>query len=619
VKRVEKPGRQVKLNQHLTKLVASATNTDTSPRFMRIEKLLSKKERLGGVNKLLTKAQLEKKQLEEQLAATIANLTQLESEHAALMHDINTLESETRNELDTSSNAVDDGTTCSTSTDSATAAIGSSSDDNEELLCLETREQILSRITLTSEGEIKGATLPDMLKYLFVDPIDHDFIEHFFCTFRSYICVSELMQHLQHRVRIANRIVRVASANLSTAATTKLGEIGEQQQQQQQQQLQLQQQQQQQVQSAQSQSQSHSQTQPPTPSSQQQSNSIYHVMVGAAKLVLSRSCTLLKHWIDFYWYDFATNEQLVIDLMNMIDLLDSDDTAPQVESIRRQLRICIIDEAAKGRGENQFMTSSVTVPALDTHVLQQADPNDIAKALCIIDHRLMRRISRREFLSSAWAKKDKAVRSPNIVAFTKRFNEVSRWVASSLLQIPKIRARIKMIERFIHVASRCRELNNFNAVMAVLGGLQHSAVQRLQKTWEGVNTRSMDKFAELQALVSIENNWSKSRAAIAESKLPCVPYIGLFLKDLIFLEDGMPQMLDAASETINFSKQRKIARSILSFARYQDPPSGYADDMKTEWIGFLSELSFLGEAAMEKFSNEIEPKPQLAAAQAKHK
>ena len=654
--RAEKPGRFVKLNQHLTKLVASTASTDTETRFARIEALLTKKERLSGVSSSLSKALIEKKNLEERLAATIANITALETEHTGLVQDIASLE--TRVFHDTtpptptpSSTITPPGATATATAAVAAAASASVADASAEppSLSLHTREQLLARMVTTSDGVIKGARLSDLLEYLYVDPIDHDFIEEFFCTFRAWISVADMLEHLHGRMQTAQRILKshaavstaasssggtsttgadtalidamhVSSVSLgSSTSNTALASSGS----------------------------SSSLTTTPNTSPCSSAGSSSHLpyifggpgasgsgaslggggssssiigassggggLVGAAKLVLSRSCTLIKHWIDYYWFDFAESEVLTVKLINMIDLLVLDDTAAQVESIRRQLRGCIIEEAAKGRGESCFITSSVTVPAVDTRVLEQADPNEIAKALCIIDYRLMRCISRREFLNSAWTKKDKATLSPNIVALTKRFNEVSRWVASNVLQIQKPRARTKIVERFIQMASRCRELNNYHAVMAILGGLQHPAVQRLQKTWEAVNTRLMDKFAELQNLVSIEDNWSKSRAAIAESKPPCVPYIGLFLKDLIFLEDGMPKYCDEQPELFNVSKQRKIARWILGFAHFQEPP-GYTEDIKAEWIGFLSELCFLSEATMDKASNEIEPKPKAKPA-----
>jgi len=49
-----------------------------------------------------------------------------------------------------------------------------------------------------------------------------------------------------------------------------------------------------------------------------------------------------------------------------------------------------------------------------------------------------------------------------------------------------LKQRTKLLKRFIKLAVECLKLNNFNAVFAITGGLQNSAVHRLKKTQEGL-------------------------------------------------------------------------------------------------------------------------------------
>ena len=44
-------------------------------------------------------------------------------------------------------------------------------------------------------------------------------------------------------------------------------------------------------------------------------------------------------------------------------------------------------------------------------------------------------------LGQAWNKKNKEERAPNIVELTKRFNQVSNWVATEILREEKVAAR----------------------------------------------------------------------------------------------------------------------------------------------------------------------------------
>uniref|UniRef100_A0A8D2JWE7 RAS guanyl releasing protein 4 n=1 Tax=Theropithecus gelada TaxID=9565 RepID=A0A8D2JWE7_THEGE len=59
-------------------------------------------------------------------------------------------------------------------------------------------------------------------------------------------------------------------------------------------------------------------------------------------------------------------------------------------------------------------------------------------------------------------------------------NSVSRWVQVMVLSRPGPLQRAQVLDKFIHVAQRLRQLQNFNTLMAVTGGLCHSAISRLK-------------------------------------------------------------------------------------------------------------------------------------------
>uniref|UniRef100_A0A8C9CR92 RAS guanyl releasing protein 4 n=1 Tax=Phocoena sinus TaxID=42100 RepID=A0A8C9CR92_PHOSS len=59
-------------------------------------------------------------------------------------------------------------------------------------------------------------------------------------------------------------------------------------------------------------------------------------------------------------------------------------------------------------------------------------------------------------------------------------NSVSRWVQVMVLSRPGPAQRGQVLDKFIHVAQRLLQLQNFNTLMAVTGGLCHSAISRLK-------------------------------------------------------------------------------------------------------------------------------------------
>uniref|UniRef100_A0A8I6A7B4 RAS guanyl releasing protein 4 n=1 Tax=Rattus norvegicus TaxID=10116 RepID=A0A8I6A7B4_RAT len=59
-------------------------------------------------------------------------------------------------------------------------------------------------------------------------------------------------------------------------------------------------------------------------------------------------------------------------------------------------------------------------------------------------------------------------------------NSVSRWVQVMVLSRPGPAQRAQVLDKFIRVAQRLRQMQNFNTLMAVTGGLCHSAISRLK-------------------------------------------------------------------------------------------------------------------------------------------
>uniref|UniRef100_A0A452UX70 RAS guanyl releasing protein 4 n=1 Tax=Ursus maritimus TaxID=29073 RepID=A0A452UX70_URSMA len=59
-------------------------------------------------------------------------------------------------------------------------------------------------------------------------------------------------------------------------------------------------------------------------------------------------------------------------------------------------------------------------------------------------------------------------------------NSVSRWVQVMVLSRPGPAQRAQVLDKFIQVAQRLHQLQNFNTLMAVTGGLCHSAISRLK-------------------------------------------------------------------------------------------------------------------------------------------
>ncbi|XP_017911286.1 PREDICTED: ras-specific guanine nucleotide-releasing factor RalGPS1 isoform X6 [Capra hircus] len=157
-----------------------------------------------------------------------------------------------------------------------------------------------------------------------------------------------------------------------------------------------------------------------------------------------------------------------------------------------------------------------------------------------------------ELASCGWSKKEKHSLAPNVVAFTRRFNQVSFWVVREILTAQTLKIRAEILSHFVKIAKKLLELNNLHSLMSVVSALQSAPIFRLTKTWALLNRKDKTTFEKLDYLMSKEDNYKRTREYIRSLKMvPSIPYLGIYLLDLIYIDSAYP-----ASGSIMENEQR---------------------------------------------------------------
>ncbi|XP_043576176.1 ras-specific guanine nucleotide-releasing factor RalGPS1-like isoform X2 [Chiloscyllium plagiosum] len=179
-------------------------------------------------------------------------------------------------------------------------------------------------------------------------------------------------------------------------------------------------------------------------------------------------------------------------------------------------------------------------------------PEEFASQITLMDVPVFKAIQPEELTSCGWNKKDKHILAPNIVAFTRRFNQVSFWIVREILTAQTLKIRAETLSHFIKLAKKLLELNNLHSLMAVVSGLQSAPIFRLSKTWALVSRKDKATFEKLDYLVTKEDNYKRMREFISSLRMvPCIPYLGIYLLDLIYIDSAYP-----ASDSIIENEQR---------------------------------------------------------------
>ncbi|KAL4249703.1 hypothetical protein ABKN59_006142 [Abortiporus biennis] len=212
------------------------------------------------------------------------------------------------------------------------------------------------------------------------------------------------------------------------------------------------------------------------------------------------------------------------------------------------------------------------VPRSKNIKLEDIDPLEIARQLTILESRTFKKITPTETLRRA---REPRIPSDNISASIKLTNQIQYWIIECILSRSDNKKRAAIVKHVIHVADRCRQLNNFSSMMAVTGALNNTAIRRLKRTWDLISGKYISILSLCESIVTPDRNFSNYWQALKTATPPCLPFVGQYLSVLQFINDGANDKAKESERMINFQKRQRAAEIILSIRRYQEQPYNF--------------------------------------------
>ncbi|XP_038623465.1 ras-specific guanine nucleotide-releasing factor 1 isoform X3 [Tachyglossus aculeatus] len=331
---------------------------------------------------------------------------------------------------------------------------------------------------------------------------------------------------------------------------------------------------------------------------------------GDKEFVIRRAATnrvlnVLRHWVSKHSQDFETNDELKFKVISFLEEVIHD---PELLTQERKAAANIIRTLTQDDpGDNQIMLEEVLQMAegVKAEPFENHSALEIAEQLTLLDHLVFKKIPYEEFFGQGWMKLEKNERTPYIMKTTKHFNDISNLIASEILRSEDVNARVCAVEKWAAVADICRCLHNYNAVLEITSSMNRSAIFRLKKTWLKVSKQTKALIDKLQKLVSSEGRFKNLREALKNCDPPCVPYLGMYLTDLAFIEEGTPNYTEDG--LVNFSKMRMISHIIREIRQFQQ--TAYKIEHQAKVTQYLLDQSFvMDEETLYESSLRIEPK-----------
>ncbi|KAL0093719.1 hypothetical protein F4703DRAFT_1285221 [Phycomyces blakesleeanus] len=246
-----------------------------------------------------------------------------------------------------------------------------------------------------------------------------------------------------------------------------------------------------------------------------------------------------------------------------------------------------------------------------------------------------------------------------------RFNRVCQWVACEIVRTQQLEERVKVIEKFIRLAQKCKMYTNFATLVQILLGLQSPSVSRLQKTWSRVGVAEMRQLDQLSAFTSPMRNWKHIRDSMTtvadeygmsptevqiempgtnyeaskktKIKMPfggCIPFLGIYLSDLVFNSEQPAYLVSKHDDheshenhkiyraqtaqhpqdispvlkqsLVNFRKHRITATVVKRVLTFQSLARRYSFEIDDDIYYMCSQLEVLKPETIRRLSFEIE-------------
>eukprot|EP01090_Pellita_catalonica_P004086 TRINITY_DN1392_c0_g1_i1.p1 TRINITY_DN1392_c0_g1~~TRINITY_DN1392_c0_g1_i1.p1 ORF type:complete len:763 (-),score=87.64 TRINITY_DN1392_c0_g1_i1:71-2359(-) len=304
----------------------------------------------------------------------------------------------------------------------------------------------------------------------------------------------------------------------------------------------------------------------------------------SAKNKKLRICNFLKKWTEEQYYEFQANEELLNAYKSFVGtILEPSMLDFMLSSIERLNKTRhIIPTFPQPPPRAFWPRKSPVTNVTDLRALE------IARQMTMIESEMFKKIRPQELCECAWTKDTKLEIAANVTRMAHRFNAVVYFIMTTILNCDQKTKRERILNKWINVGTRCRELNNYNGVMEIVAALNNGPIQRLVELKRKLNSPAA---MELKELMSHTSSYKAYREALKHTNPPLLPYLGCFQTDLVYIDEGLKIKTKYDDvDYVHFYKCYRVAAVIQQVQQYQQTPYNfYVVPPIREWLLTIDE------------------------------
>jgi len=250
---------------------------------------------------------------------------------------------------------------------------------------------------------------------------------------------------------------------------------------------------------------------------------------------------LIKTWIRMF-YDFYANPVLMEMVSELIDKLNSrrkkTHTLPlnileEAKNIYEQA--VKVHESRKVYPSVKALNPQPVLPILGGKLTL----DHIAQQLTALEYNLLRDIRPYDIINHRQWHESGKKHSREVQNYINHFRDTRQFFIAEIVRETSVRSCATLIKRAVAIAKHCFAYRNYNSLMEILSALCSPRIifSETAKAWELVDAKVLKDFETLSEYISPEENFRNYRKLLESSPIPSVPYLGLHIGDIRFLDD----------------------------------------------------------------------------------
>lgn len=263
-------------------------------------------------------------------------------------------------------------------------------------------------------------------------------------------------------------------------------------------------------------------------------------------------CAAVGFWISKYGLEFKKDVKLVSLLNQFSEIVDCKGDKSVIDNSN------IMAEVFRNRTLSVPAENEQTEPSMErknSMAFKDISASTLAEQLTYLEYKMLRRVPFSELWT--YVSTGKLKETTYLERYVALFNGVSRWLQGMVLNCVTPEERASCIEKFQQTAKHLKELQNFNGLMAVAGGLTSSPLSRLHQTQDLLSHDCKEFLKILMEFLSSDGNYAMYRKALGDATGFLIPILGIQLKDLIALHTALPDSVEG--NLINVQKMIRLA------------------------------------------------------------